>query len=247
MEEQTMKLSTTFLFFVCVFLVAFSGSLFADSLGDPFDGKGLQNPNWVWQSEPDVWDVGTTTEGWLHFVPKINQNLWSADTTIRLYQETSEEQFEVETHVVMDYAGDCIVAGLVALSPVENNWTTLKFWGRAGDAILQWQHKSQEIVANVPGSTQPAGRVEAYLRMEKDGDNYLGWWKKAEGDDWIEIKPDAPFALTPPIQIGVFGGICAAAGSGTIEYEYFSDLVNPFAVEPDAKLSATWGQVKSKY
>lgn len=235
-----------FLALVCILLLAFTSSIFAaDSLGDPFDGKSLKNPNWEWQSEPDEWDVGETTEGWLHFVPALNQNLWQSDTTIRLYQETNLEKFDVETHVVVDYQSSGIVAGLVALSPTDNNWTTLKFWGRAADTILQWQHKAQEVVGNVPGVTQPAGRVEVYLRMVKDGDNYMGWWKKEEGDDWIEIKPDAPIVLTPPIQIGIYGGICAADGEATMEYEYFRDLLNPYAVEPDAKLSATWGQIKS--
>jgi len=238
--------SVASLVFVCAFLMVFSAPLLAASLGDPFDGKSLKNPNWQWQSEPDVWDVGETTSGWLHFVPKVNQNLWQSDTTIRLFQEATLDQFDVETHLVMDYAGDCIVGGLVALGPTENDWTTIKFWGRAADAILQWQHKERDV-GQVPASNQPAGRVEAYLRMAKDGDNYMGWWKKEEGDDWIEMKPDATIALTPPIQIGIYGGICAGAGSGTIEYEYFKDLVNPYAVEPDAKLSGTWGQVKSRY
>ena len=232
---------------VCAFLMVFSMPLFAASLGDPFDGAGLKNSNWRWQSEPDEWDVGETTAGWLHFAPKINQNLWSSDTSIRLYQETSLGEFDVETHVVMDYQGSCIVAGLVALGSTENNWTTLKFWGRAADAILQWQHKANSIVNQVPGYTEPAGRVEAYLRLAKDSDNYMAWWKKEEGDDWIEIKPDAPIVLTPPIQIGIYGGICAGAGEGTIEYEYFKDLLNPYAIEPAEKMSATWGQIKSGY
>lgn len=233
--------------FVCILLVAFAGSVFAASLGDPFDGTSLQNPNWQWQNEPDEWDVGTTEAGWLYFVPKINQNLWQSDTTTRLYQEMDGD-FDVETHLVVDYAGECMVAGLVALSQVEDNWTTLKFWGRAGDAIIQWQHKENEVVGNVPGSSQPAGRIEAYLRMAKEGGNYLGWWKTAEGDDWIEVKPDAPIDLTPPIQIGIFGGICAGSGEAIIEYEYFKDLVEPVAsVEPTEKLSATWGQLKLRY
>lgn len=230
----------------CVLIVNFSGMASANSLGDPFDGTDLKNPDWQWQSEPDVWDIGKTEAGWLHFVPKVNQNLWQSDTTIRLFQETNLDQFDVETHMVMDYAGDCIVGGLVALGPTENDWTTIKFWGRAADAILQWQHKGRDA-GQVPGSNQPAGRVEVYIRMARDGDTYKGWWKKEEGDDWIAMAPDATIALTPPIQIGVYGGICAGAGSGTIKYEYFRDLVNPYAVEPDAKLSGTWGQVKSSY
>ncbi len=141
-----------------------------------------------------------------------------------------------------------MVAGIVAYSPTEDDWTTLKFWGRAGDAIIQWQHKQNEVVGNVAGSAQPAGVVDVYLRMAKDGDNYMGWWKLAEGDDWIEVKPDAPFALTPPIQLGLFGGVCAGAGEAVVEYEYFKDLIDPVSsVEAAAKMSVTWGQIKLSY
>ena len=228
-----------------VFVTMFTWSTYAASLGDPFDGTSLANPNWQWQNEPDVWDVGVTTPGWLHLVPKVNQNLWSSDTTTQLYQETSVDKFDVETHVRVDYVSDCIVAGIVAYSPVEDNWTTVKLWGRAADAIIQWQHKQSEVVPNVAGSSQPAGVVEVYLRMAKDGDNYMAWWKLAEGDDWIEIKPDAPFALTPPLHVGLFGGICTGSGEATIEYEYFNDLIEPAtAVDPSAKLSVTWGELK---
>ena len=86
---------------------------YAASLGDHFDGPDLKNPNWKLQSEAKEWDVGKTTKGWLHIVPELNQNLWSSDTSIRLYQETSDD-FDVETHLVMDYKAGCIVAGLVA-------------------------------------------------------------------------------------------------------------------------------------
>ncbi len=244
MKKKAVALSS----FACVFTLILAGLVFAASLGDPFDGNSLQNPNWQWQNEPDEWDVGATTAGWLHFVPKTNQNLWASDTTARLYQETDVDKFDVETHLVVDYAADCVVAGIVAYGPQEDNWTTLKLWGRAGDAIIQWQHKQSEVVPNVPGSSQPAGRVEVYLRMAKDGDNYMGWWKLAEGDDWIEIKPDAPFDLTPPIQVGIYGGICTGSGRATVEYEYFKDRIEPItSVDPATKLSATWGQIKSSH
>ena len=41
----------------------------ADSLGDPFDGNALQNPNWKWKTsdeegvEPKAWDMGKTKAG----------------------------------------------------------------------------------------------------------------------------------------------------------------------------------------
>ncbi len=233
-------------FFVCLLLVVFTGSVVA-SLGDPFDGNILQNPDWVWQNETDVLDVGGTKAGWLHFVPKVDQNLWQSDTTTQLYQEISMDTFDVETHLVVDYAGDCVVAGLVAYGPTEDDWTTLKFWGRAADAIIQWQHKERDA-GQVPDSTQPAGVIEAYLRLAKDGDNYMAWWKREEGDDWIAVEPVASIALTPPIHIGIFGGICAGAGEATVEYEYFRDLIDPVSsVGPAAKASVTWGQIKSNY
>lgn len=238
-----------FLFF-SVLLIVFAGTVMAQGLGDPFEGNALKNANWIWQNEPNNWDVGVTKAGWLTLIPSINQNLWASDTTARLYQEFDGD-FEVETHLVVDYASDCIVAGIVAYGPVENNWTTLKVWGRAGDAIIQWQHKESEVVGNVPGSSQPAGIVEYYFRMEKDGGNYMGWWKAAEGDDWIRIEPDAPFELTPPIQVGIYGGICTGAGTATVQYEYFEDLNAPSdgttSVDPMEKLSATWGSLKSEY
>jgi len=239
------RLKNGFYMFILCFILS-SALVYATSLGDHFDGPGLKNPNWKWQSEPKEWDVGKTTKGWLHIIPELNQNLWSSDTSIRLYQETSDD-FDVETHVVMDYKTDCIVAGLVAESMTDNNWTTLKFWGRAGDAILQWQHKAQEVVGNVPGASQPAGRVEVFLRMVRKGDTYEGYWKKAGKDSWTKITPNANKKLTMPLQIGIFAGICTGAGEATVEYEYFNDLINPFtAVSSAEKLAATWGKIKGQ-
>ena len=238
-----------FLLFVCTFLIALAASLLADSLGDPFDGTSLQNPGWKWQNEPAEWDVGETTKGWLHITPANNQNLWDVDTVAKLYHEVSADEFDVQTHLVMDYQGtDSLVSGLVAKGPKEGNWVTLKFWGRGGDAILQWQHKQQEVVNSVPGSSQPAGRVEVFIRIAKDGDEYTGYWKKNEGDDWIEITPHANISLTPPLEVGIYAGICTASGTAIMEYEYFDDLIEPFetAVAPKGKLATYWGILKTE-
>lgn len=88
----------------------------ADSLGDPFDGNVLKNPNWKWKTsdeegvEPKEWDMGKTKAGWLHIKGELNRNLWPADTTNRLYQE-HEGDFDIETHLLMDYEDACVVAG----------------------------------------------------------------------------------------------------------------------------------------
>ncbi len=94
----------------------------ADSLGDPFDGNALKNPNWKWKTsdeegvEPKEWDMGKTKAGWLHIKGELNRNLWPSDTTNQLYQE-HEGDFDIETHLFMDYEDACVAAGVVAYSP----------------------------------------------------------------------------------------------------------------------------------
>ena len=69
----------------------------------------------------------------------------------------------------------------------------------------------------------------------------------SEGDDWIEITPHANRQLTPPLQVGIYAGIDAAAGTCIADFEYFNDLINPFetAVAPKGKLATCWGTIKS--
>ena len=50
----------------------------APSLGDPFDGNALKNPNWNWKAsdeegvEPKKWDMSKTKAGWLHVTGELN-------------------------------------------------------------------------------------------------------------------------------------------------------------------------------
>lgn len=237
-----------YLFHCCwIFILFLGGYTFCASLGDPFDGNKLQNPNWKWANEPAKWDVGVTAKGYLTINAENNRNLWDVDTVAKLYQEVTSDKIDIETHLIMDYkgTGSC-VAGIVMKSEKDANWTTLKFWGRAGDAILQWQHKTQEVVANVPGSSQPAGRVEVYMRVVKNGDEYIGYWKKSAGDSWIEITPHANRKLTPPLQVGIYAGNCEGGGTMVAQFEYFNDNITPFAlIDSKASLISTWAYLKS--
>lgn len=234
------------LLFLLLALAYTQATAIAGSLGDPFDGTGLQNAGWNWQNEPAEWDIGKTKDGWLHITAENNQNLWDVDTVAKLYHEVSDDQFDIETHLVIDYEGTgSLVAGLVAKGPSEDDWITLKFWGRGGDAILQWQSKQNEFVGNVPDSSQPAGVVEVFIRIAKDGDDYAGYWKKSKADDWIEITP-ANISLTPPLEVGIFAGNCEGAGTVLVEFEYFNDLLDPFqaAVDSSGKLATHWATIK---
>jgi len=233
----------TIVFTLLTFIIIQSHA-FAGSLGDPFDGNALKNAEWEWQNEPN-WDLGNTNNGWLHINASNGQNLWDVDTVSKLYQLVNTDKIDVATHLVMDYAGTAsCVSGLLIKSPSDGDWTTMKFWGRAADAILQWQHKQAEVVGTVPGSNQPAGRVEVFIRIAKSGNEYTGYWKASADEEWIEVTP-ANKALTPPLEVGIFAGNCEAGGTMTAEFEYFEDMINPFAaVDSSGKCATTWASLK---
>ena len=232
--------------FALLTLIIVQSHAFAGSLGDPFDGGVLKNPDWKWQNEPN-WDLGKTNNGWLHINTANNQNLWDVDTVSKLYQLVDMDRLDISTHLVMEYKGtSSCVSGLVIKSPTDVNWTTMKFWGRGADAVIQWQHKAQEVVGTVPGSNQPAGRTEVFIRIVKSGDEYTGYWKKLANDDWIEVTPHATKALKAPLEVGIFAGNCEAGGTMTAEFEFFDDLITPYAaVDSSGKCATIWASLKA--
>ncbi len=239
--------------------VSLTGVATAESLGDPFDGDTFQNPNWKWSKEPGDWDVGETEPGWLYMKGEGNRNLWASDDTSRLYQEHAGD-FDVETHLVMDYEPASVVAGLVAFSPTtkdhqgrDGEWVTIKLWGRGAaqnnNAVIQYQKREfdagEGLVATVPNFQDPAGEMALHLRLRREKDTFTAWWKRDKPDAWIEIGvTDQKF--DEPLQVGVYAGVADGAGVMSARYESFDDLLEPFAVSPRAKLPVAWGELKRR-
>lgn len=223
----------------------------AKSFGDPFEGGKLKNPNWKWQNEPEKWDVGKTREGFLYIDSEHNRdrNLWENDESHFLYQETETDMFDVETHFFSKWGTTSGVNGLLVKSPGDNNWVTIKFWSRdAGNrGHIQFQRRGAGMGPNdIQWRFGDWGNIQMSLRLKKEGDTYTAWYK-AEGDkDWMDIG-QGTFALTPPLQLGIYAGVATAAGTLEVEYEYFRDNMNPFPVEPGGKATTTWGAVKTRY
>ena len=201
-----------------------------DNFDDSFEGTALQNPNWQWQNEPANWDVGETREGFLHIESETNRNLWASDATHFLYQETDADTFDVETHFFARWDTASGVNGLVVKSPADNNWVTLKFWSRDAGAKgqIQYQTKQNEngsgLTSNA-GFTPTFGNTELFFRLRKQGNTYTGWYKTREVDSWIEIGV-TNFALTPPLQLGIYAGVATGTGTLTVDYDYFRSTVD---------------------
>lgn len=221
----------------------------ADSFGDPFDGNNLQNPNWKWQNEPPKWDVGKTVEGRLYIDCEPNRNLWAGDASHLLYQETDADMFEIETHFRAKWDTDSGVNGILVKSPKDNDWVTIKFWGRDAGAKGHIQYQGREKGLghdDIQWRFGDWGDIEMSMRLKKDGDTYTAWYKAEGDDDWMDIG-ESTVVLTPPLWLGVYAGVAAGAGNLEVEYEYFTDNMNPFNVEAGGKATTTWGNVKTRY
>ena len=223
----------------------------ADSFGDPFDGAKLKNPDWKWQNEPDEWDVSETRDGFLYIkTDDINRNLWANDMSHFLYQETETDMFDVETHFFARWNSNTSVNGLLVKSPADDNWVTIKFWSRdaANRGHIQYQTKGAGMGPDdIQWRFGDWGDIQMSLRLKKEGDTYTAWYKAEDDKDWVDIGQGA-FALTPPLQLGIYAGVANDQG-GTleVEYEYFRDNMNAFPVEPGGKATTTWGAVKTRY
>lgn len=252
-----------FISFVMFYSISAAG---AESLGDPFDGNALKNPNWKWKTsdaegvEPKTWDLGKTKAGWLHVTGELNRNLWPSDTTNRLYQE-HEGDFDIETHLYMDYGDACVVAGVVAYSPTtkdhqgrEGEWVTIKLWGRGpangNNAVIQYQKRqfdnAEGLVGVVPGFQDPAGEMALYMRLRREKDTFTAWWKRKANDTWIDIG-ETEQEFDEPLEVGIYVGICDGKGEQIAQFEYFEDLLVPFDISPRAKLPIAWGDLKRRH
>jgi len=235
---------------ICLLMLLFGGiAEAADSFGDPFENGKLQNPNWNWRNEPPTWDIGKTRDNFLFIDCETNRNLWADDQSHFLYQETEADIFDVETHVFARWDTSSGVNGLVVKSPEDNNWVTLKFWSRdAGPkGQIQYQTKQNEGGGGLTGNagfTPIFGETELFMRLAKDQDQYTSWYKTEEEAEWIEVGV-TEFELTPPLQLGIYAGVAAPAGTLEVEYEYFKDNLNPFPVAPGAKATTTWATLKA--
>ena len=220
---------------VCLLMLFFVGMAKAEvSFGDPFEKGRLQNPNWKWQNEPPVWDLGETRDNHLFIETEPNRNLWATDATHLLYHETDIDVFDVETHFTVKWDTSSGVAGLLVKSPTDDNWVTLRFWARDANAKgqIQYQTKLNEsqkdgLTGYQSGFTPTHGETDLFFRLAKDGDTYTSWYKTEATTDWIQVGI-TEFKLTPPLRVGIFAGNASGWGNMSVEFGYFRDNLNPF-------------------
>lgn len=191
-------------------------------INEEFDEPSL-NLAWSWQYEPDIWDIGTSRDGWLTIVGKLNSNIYCDDRTTRLYQEINYDQnFDIRTKMYCKWGNnESDIAGLIIKSLHSGEWILIKLWmWEDGSGRLEFQHQCEDIISPVPASLVAGGETEVFLRFVKIGSDYSGYFKFDESNDWIFIGT-SQFSDQLPLQVGLFGGVDSGTGELLIQYDYF--------------------------
>ena len=230
-------------------------------MSDEFDGTG-QTLKSFWQvkdSEKSPWEL---KDGLLVAEAGFDQNLWGDDTTTRFYQITDQDEFDIETSMVVDYADACTVAGIVVYSATtkdtqdrDGEWVTLKLWGRGAaqnnNAVLQYQRRQNDAdpyVGTQPDYNPDQGVIPIELRIKREGDEYESWFKPDAQGDWVSVSK-VTNELQEPLEVGIYVGICEGEGPGkmTVTFDYFREASSPATpVDPRDRLAVTWGALKRR-
>jgi len=189
---------------------------------DEFSDNTL-NSFWIWADEPETWNLGSISEGWITFIGNIDANIFCDDNTSRLYQQiTSTSDFDISTRMYCEWGNNSSdVAGLIVKSSSSGDWVLIKLWMWGdGSGRLEFQTQCHDIISPVAGSEANGGNGEYFLRIKRTGSNYTGYFKKTEADAWNEIG-STEFSDTTPLQIGLFGGTDEGDEEVLIQFDYF--------------------------
>lgn len=211
----------------CLFLILLHSCSSSDNspdlpFRDDFNSSSL-NSGWIWQNEPSQWDVGTTKQGWLTIHGEQNANIFCNDNSSLLYQVIEESQdFDVSTKMYCEWSNNqSDVAGIIIKFPTADDWILIKLWMHGdGTGRLEWQGKCNDIISPVPGSESVGGTMEIYLRIQKAGNVYTGYFKTT-GDNWTMIGTEA-IDESLPMHLGLFAGIDAGSGPLFVQFDYFN-------------------------
>jgi len=204
---------------------------------DEFNGDTFTAP-WEWAREPaGNWNLDG---GKLTFEAATDANLWAANDAHFLYQESTGD-FDMETQFDAEWDTSSMVLGLVAQSVTDDNWVTLKLWGRGGDSVIQFQGKEEALGPDTDG--QPVGNHALFFRLKRAGDTYTSFTKENSGDAWAEYAT-ADKALTEPLYVGIYAGVADPTGTLTTSFDFVRDALGPTDVEPRNKLATVWGRIK---
>ncbi len=165
--------------------------------------------------------------------------------------------------VIADYADGSIVTGLIVYSAGtkdsqnrDGEWVTLKLWGRGAaqgnNAVLQYQRRQNDAAALgyvgvQPGYNPAQGVLPIEMRLKREGNVYESWFKPNAEGDWIPVGK-VTNELQEPLEVGIYAGVADGGPPGrlTVSFDYFREASAPTPVDPQDRLTVTWGELKDR-
>jgi hypothetical protein len=238
------------MFLSCLVLLAFMPVIsIAGVWHDDFNGTTL-DPGWKFSNATGLC-TSKVADGWFSITLKGANDIWGGmDNSARLLRNAPAGDFTLETYIK-------IVPD--PTSKTQNTWTTIIFFNDTKVPSSDWLYVSrggadevnieyvQNNTGNVGSNLKNIANMDLYLKAEKVGQDYTGYYKIKNTDQWTKVGTYKHTTLTPNKV-----GFCVkswADRSMVSSYDYFemtgsSVESNITAVAKNEKLTTTWGLLK---
>jgi len=242
------QLKITLLYLILVaFLPAIS---MAGTWRDDFNGTALGS-GWNFINDPNGTSSYKVANGWfsLHLVG--TNDIWGGvDNSVKLLRDAPAGDYTIETHIKIDPD---------AAAKTQNTWTNILLFDDTNKPSSNWWYIArggadevnteyvQNGTGNIQASLKSIGDLDLYLKAEKVGQAYTGYYKIKKDDQWIKVGTYNHTTLNTK-KVGLMDKSWAARNmvSNFDYFEMVGDKVEAnIAVSPKEKLTSTWGQLKN--
>jgi hypothetical protein len=245
-------MKTKLFLIVCLTFVVF---LPAASMGgvwrDDFNGTTL-GYSWKFTNATGLCKFHVAN-GWFSISLEGINDIWGGtDNSAKLLRDAPAGDYTLLTHIKIEPD---------KAAKTQNTWTCIIIFDDTKVPSANWLYVSrggadevniesvQNNTGNINASLKGVGDLDLYLKAEKIGQDYTGYYKVKKDDSWIKVGTYKHTTLNPNKV-----GFCVkswAARSMVSNFDYFEmagDKVEAIttAVKPNEKLTTTWGQLKSR-
>lgn len=181
-------------------------------------------------------------------------DIWgAADQFMYVFQEVSGDFDVTATLLSLENTNDWAKAGIMVRQNVEPGSPNVMVSPRALNDLVTFQWRPEADVDSSSERVTPEGAtMPVTIRLTRTGDEYMGGWSLDGGATWndpvtrdgVTPTPPAVVAMSDPLLIGIAVTSHAAGVITTAEVEILGTSTT--AVEPEDKISLTWGSLKTQ-
>ena len=182
-------------------------------------------------------------------------DIWGeVDQFMYVYKEVSGN-FDVAITVnSLEQTNDWAKAGIMARQTLDPGSVNVYVACRGADDLVTFQMRAETDGGSSSERTTPSGGARPVtVRLTRTGDEFVSGWSLDGGVTWEPnisndgVATTAPknLVMADPIYLGVAVTSHTAGVITTAELEMLGDSTT--AVQPDEKLSVTWGTIKASH